>query len=158
MGIKISVTDVIKEIPFVGDLLKPDVKDVGNLYMNIFEKTVNGKFVDNPEIGTLFVVTGQIQNEYKHSRRFIKITGKIYKKGKALVKTETVYCGNLLSETELQNLNQVAITKRLNNRLGDKRINMKVKKGQVLPFMIVFPNVPSGLEEYSVQVAGSEKS
>jgi len=158
MGIKISVTDAIRDIPFVGDLLKPDVKDVGNLYMNIFEKTVDGKFVDNPKIGTLFVVTGQIKNEYKHSRRFIKMTGKLYKKGKALVKTETVYCGNLLSETELKSLNQVAITKRLKNRLGDKRINMNVKKGQVLQFMIVFPKVPGGLEEYSVQVAGSGKS
>jgi hypothetical protein len=134
MGIKISATDAIREIPFVGDLFKPDVKDAGNLYMNIFEKTVNGKFVDNPKIGTLF------------------------KKGKALVKTETVYCGNLLSETELKSLNQVAITKRLKNRLGDKRINMKVIKGQMLPFMIVFPKVPSDLEAYSVQVAGSEKS
>jgi len=158
MGIKISVTDAIRDIPFVGDLLKPDVKDVGNIYMNIFEKTVNGKFVDNPKIGTLFVVTGKIQNEYKHSRRFIKMTGKIYKKGKAHVKTETVYCGNLLSLTELKSLNQVAITKRLKNRFGDKKINMNVKKGQALPFMIVFPNVPSGLEEYSVQVAGSYKS
>jgi len=158
MGIKISVTDAIREIPFVGDLLKPDVKDVGNLYVNIFEKTVNGKFMDNPKVGTLFVVTGQIKNEYKHSRRFIRITGKIYKKGRALIKTETIYCGNLLSETELKSLNQVAITKRLKNRFGDKRINMKVKKGQALQFMIVFPNVPSGLEEYSVQVAGSEKS
>jgi len=158
MGIKISVTDTIREIPFVGDLLKPDVKDVGNLYVNIFEKTVKGKFVDNPKIGTLFVVTGQIKNEYEHSRRFIRITGKIYKKGRALVKTETIYCGNLLSETELKSLNHVAITKRLKNRFGDKRINMKVNKGQALQFMIVFPNVPSGLEEYSVQVAGSEKS
>ena len=50
------------------------------------------------------------------------------------------------------------MTKRLKNRFGDKRINMKVNKGQVLPFMIVFSNVPSGLEEYSVQIAGSEKS
>jgi len=158
MGIKISVTDAIREIPFVGDLLQPDVKDAGNLYVNIFEKTVNGKFVDNPKIGTLFVVTGQIKNEYEHSQRFIKITGKIFKKGRALVKTETVYCGNLLSATELKSLNKVAITKRLKNRFGDKRINMKVKKGQLLPFMIIFPNVPSGLEEYSVQVAGSEKS
>ncbi|MEA3434929.1 MAG: DUF3426 domain-containing protein [Thermodesulfobacteriota bacterium] len=157
MGIKISVTDAIRDIPFVGDLLKPDIKDVGNIYMNIFEKTVNGQFVDNPKIGTLFVVTGKIQNEYKHSRRFIKMTGKIYKKGKALVKTETVYCGNLLSVAELKSLNQVAITKRLKNRFGDKRINMNVKKGQALPFMIVFSNVPSGLEEYSVQVAGSDK-
>jgi pilus assembly protein FimV len=158
MGIKISVTDAFRDIPFVGDLLKPDVKDVGNIYVNIFEKTVNGKFVDNPKIGTLFVVTGKIQNEYKHSRRFIKMTGKIYKKGKALVKAETVYCGNLLSEAELKSLNQVAITKRLKNRFGDKKINMNVKKGQTLPFMIVFSNVPSGLEEYSVQVAGSDKS
>jgi len=158
MGIKLSVTDAFRDIPFVGDLFKPDVKDVGNIYVNIFEKTVNGKFVDNPKIGTLFVVTGKIQNEYKHSRRFIKMTGKIYKKGKALVKTETVYCGNLLSVTELKSLNQVAITKRLKNRFGDKKINMNVKKGQALPFMIVFPNVPSGLEEYSVQVAGSDKS
>jgi len=158
MGIKISVTDAIREIPFVGDLLKPDVKDVGNLYVNIFERTVNGKFVDNPKIGTLFVVTGQIKNEYKHPRRFIRITGKIYKKGRALVKTETIYCGNLLSETELKSLNHVGITKRLKNRFGDKRINMKVNEGQALEFMIVFPNVPSGLEEYSVQVAGSEKS
>jgi len=158
MGIKISVTDAIRDIPFVGDLLKPDVKDVGNIYVNIFEKTVNGKFVDNPKIGTLFVVTGEIRNEYKNSRRFIKMTGKIYKKGKAHVKTEIVYCGNLLSLTELKSLNQVAITKRLKNRFGDKKINMNVKKGQTLPFMIVFSNLPSGLEEYSVQVAGSDKS
>jgi len=158
MGIKISVTDAIREIPFVGDLLKPDVKDVGNLYVNINERAVNGKFIDNSKIGTLFVVTGQIKNEYKHPRRFIRITGKIYKKGRTLVKTETIYCGNILSETELKNLNHVSITKRLKNRFGDKRINMKVNQGQALQFMIVFPNVPRGLEEYSVQVAGSEKS
>ena len=158
MGIKIPVTDAIREIPLVGDLLKPDVKDIGNLYMDIFERSVNGKFVENPKIGTLFVVTGKIKNEYKHSRRYIRMTGKIYKKGKALVKVETVYCGNLLSETELKSLSQTAIIKRLKNRLGDKRININVKSGQVLPFMIVFSNVPSGLEEYSVQVAGSGKS
>ncbi|MDY6790651.1 MAG: DUF3426 domain-containing protein [Thermodesulfobacteriota bacterium] len=158
MGIKISVTDAIREIPLVGDLLQPDVKDIGNLSMNIFERSVNGKFVENPKIGTLFVVTGKIKNEYKHSRRHIRMTGKLYKQGKALVKTETVYCGNLLSETELKSLNQTAIIKRLKNRLGDKRINLNVKSGQVLPFMIVFSNLPSGLEEYSVQVAGSGKS
>ena len=158
MGVEISVTDAISKIPFVGDLIQPDVKDVGNLYINIFEKTVTGKFVDNPKIGTLFVVTGKIKNEYKHSRRFIRITGKVFKKGRAVVKTETIYCGNLLSETELKSLGKVIMTKRLKNRFGDKRINMKVNKGQVLPFMIVFSNVPSGLEEYSVQIAGSEKS
>ena len=158
MGIKISVPDAIGEIPYVGDLIKPDVKDVGNIYINIFENTVAGKFVDNPKIGTLFVVTGKIKNEYKHSRRFIRITGKVFKKGRAVVKTETIYCGNLLSETELKSLGKVLMTKRLKNRFGDKRVNMKVNKGQVLPFMIVFSNVPSGLEEYSVQVAGSEKT
>jgi len=158
MGINISVRDAITEIPFVGDLIKPDVKDVGNLNVNIFERTVSGQFVNNTKIGTLFVVTGKIKNEYQHSRRFIRMTGKIFKKGRTLVKSETVYCGNILSEAELKSLNKVLMTKRLKNRFGDKRINMKVNKGQVLPFMIVFSNVPSGLEEYSVQVAGSEKT
>ena len=79
-------------------------------------------------------------------------------KEKALVKAETIYCGNLLSETELKSLGKVLMTKRLKNRFGDNRINMKVNKGQFVPFMIVFSNVPSGLEEYSVQVAGSEKT
>ncbi|MBT8351237.1 MAG: DUF3426 domain-containing protein, partial [Deltaproteobacteria bacterium] len=158
MGIKISVTDAISEIPYVGDLIQPGAKEVGNLYINIFERTVTGKFVDNPKIGTLFVVTGKIKNEYKHSRRFIRVTGKVFKKNRALVKAETIYCGNLLSETELKSLGKPLMTKRLKNRFGDKRVNMKVNKGQILPFMIVFSNVPSGLEEYSVQIAGSEKS
>jgi predicted Zn finger-like uncharacterized protein len=158
MGIKISFTDAFKKVPYVGDLIKPAVKDAGNLYIDIFEKSVAGKFVDNPKIGTLFVVTGKLKNEYKHSRRFIRVTGKIFKKGRALVKAESTYCGNLLSETELKSLGQVLMTKRLKNRFGDKRINMKVNKGQQIPFMIVFSNIPSGLEEYSVQVAGSEKS
>ncbi|MCP4370215.1 MAG: DUF3426 domain-containing protein, partial [Deltaproteobacteria bacterium] len=158
MGIKISVMDAIREVPFVGDLIKPDVKDVGNLYVNIFERTVAGKFVDNPKTGPLFVVTGKIKNEYPYSRRFIRITGKIFKKGRALVKTETVYCGNILSEPELKSLNKVLMTKRLKNRFGDQRTNMNVNKGQLLPFMIVFSNIPNDLEEYSVQIAGSEKS
>ena len=158
LGIKIPVKDTMGKIPFVGDLIKPDVKDVGNLYVNIFEKTVNGQFVNNPKIGTLFVVTGKIKNEYQHSRRFIRMTGKIFKKGRALVKSETVYCGNILSEAELKSLDKGLMTKRLKNRFGDKRTNMKVNKDQLLPFMIVFSNVPNGLEEYSVQVAGSEKS
>jgi len=157
MGIKIPFDDAIKNIPFVGDLLKPKVKDTGNLYVNIIERKVIGSFVDNPKIGTLFVITGQIRNEYNHPRSFIKVTGKIYKKGKVLFKTKTVYCGNVLSEEELIRLDQTAITKRLNNRFGDKRSNMKVKKGRILPFMVVFSKVPDNLEEFTVEVAESLK-
>ncbi len=157
MGIDIPFEDTIRNIPFVGDLLKPKVKDTGNLYVNIIERKVVGSFVDNSKIGTLFVITGQIRNEYNHPRRFIKVKGRIYKKGKVLFKTKTVYCGNVLSEKELASLNQAAITKRLNNRLGDKRSNMKVEKGRILPFMIVFSKAPDNLEEFTVEVAGSSK-
>jgi hypothetical protein len=45
--------------------------------------------------------------------------------------------------------------KRLSNRVGDKKSNMQIKPGKVLPFMVVFANLPKNLDEFSVQVAGS---
>jgi len=101
------------------------------------------------------VINGTIKNEYDHPRSFIKITGKLYSKGKKLAKEATVYCGNVLSESDLAKMNIAAINKRLQNRFGDNRTNLKLKTGKVLPFMIVFDKLPGNLDEYTVEVAGS---
>ena len=83
------------------------------------------------------------------------MTGKLYKKGKNLVQKETVFCGNVLSDIELSNLDLLAIKKRLSNRLGDNNSNIKVKPSQELPFMIVFGNLPADLEEFAIEAEGS---
>jgi hypothetical protein len=61
----------------------------------------------------------------------------------------------MLSDVDLQQLDITAIGKRLQNRFGDNRSNVKVKAGKTIPFVIVFSKIPANLDEYTVEVAGS---
>ena len=141
-------------IPFISDLLfETQVEDAGNLM--ITPLGVSGRFVENAKTGQLFVIAGRVKNDYSHNRRFIKVTGNLFTKGKVAVKTESVFCGNFLSDIELANFDLAAIKKRLMNRYGDKKSNLTIKPGQMIPFMVVFSNLPNNLDEFSVEVAES---
>jgi pilus assembly protein FimV len=152
-GIYVLLDSVGINIPFVSDLLKTEVQDAGNL--KIYTSDINNKFLENSKIGKLLVITGKAKNGYSDARSYISITGKLYKKGKILAKTKTVYCGTILSELELLNMDHDAINKRLSNRFGDNQSNVKVKEGSMIPFMIVFANLPENLDEFTIEVAGS---
>ncbi|MGD9278293.1 MAG: DUF3426 domain-containing protein, partial [Desulfobacterales bacterium] len=133
---------------------KPQISDpAGNLKIDTLN--IDSSFVKNVKAGKLFMITGKIKNGYSDVRSYIKVTGKLYAKGKILVQKETVFCGNVLSDIELSNLELPAIKKRLSNRLGDNNSNIKVKPGQELPFMIVFGNLPGDLEEFAIEAEGS---
>ena len=163
LGIKIPYVSDINipylsdlKIPYLSGLLKSEDQDIaGNIKITPMGKTITGKFIENTQAGDIFVIMGQVRNEYDHPRSFIKITGKLYRKGKALAKTATVYGGNMLSDSDLERLDLVAISKRLQNRFGDNRSNLKVKTGRTIPFLIVFSQLPTNLDEYTVEVAGS---
>ena len=165
LGIKIPYISDIKipylsdldiRIPYLSDKLNPKAKDVaGNLKIVPLGGTINARFVNDSQGNQRFVIHGKIKNDYDHPRSFIKVTGKIYQKGGKLVKSESVYCGNVLSDSELAGMKIAAITKRLRNRFGDKKSNIKVKTGQTVPFMIVFDKLPQNLDEYTVEVDGS---
>jgi len=142
------------EIPFVSDYLKPQPSDPsGNLKIETLD--IDSKFVTRSKAGKLFVITGRIKNGYSSSRRAVKIKGKLFTKGKTLSKTETFFCGNVLSDMELSNMEFAAIKKRLSNSLGDNKSNTGIKPGQELPFMIVFSDLPDDLEEFAIEVVGS---
>ncbi len=139
-------------IPFFS-LLKPEVQDAGN--PKIYPSDINNKFVENSKIGKLLVITGKAKNGYSDARSYISITGKLYKKGKILLKTKTVYCGTILSELELQNMDLDAINNRLSNRFGDNKSNIKIKADAIIPFMVVFADLPENPDEFTIEAAGS---
>jgi len=159
-GINIPYLDTIQnvEIPFVSDLFGPKVKDAGNLRLAILENQLIGSFVQNANLGTLYVIKGKVKNNYDHRRNYISITGKLYAKGGKSGPSKTIYAGNVRSEKQLARLNQAQIDKLLNNRKGAKRSNMNLNKGKVIPFMIVFSQLPKNLDEYTVEAATSSKS
>jgi predicted Zn finger-like uncharacterized protein len=165
LGIKIPFVSDIKipylsdlnvKIPYLSDWLNPQPQDVaGNLKIVPLGNTINGKFIDNAKSGQLFVIQGHIKNEYDHPRSYIKVTGKLFQKDKKMAKQATVYCGNMLSNSELASLDMAAINKKLRFRSGKKRSNFKVRTGKKVPFMIVFDKLPGNLDEYTVEVEGS---
>ncbi|MEA3429097.1 MAG: DUF3426 domain-containing protein, partial [Thermodesulfobacteriota bacterium] len=153
-GTCIALKSMNIKIPFISDLVKPAVQDEkGNLEIIAFD--ITDKFIDNSKSGKLFVISGKVKNGYSGTRSFIKVTGKLYTKGRALSKTATVYCDNVLSDQNLSNMDINSINKRLSNPFGDNKSNVNVNPGKLLQFMMVFPNIPDNIKEYTIEVAGS---
>ncbi len=141
------------DIPFLSDYLKPKVQDPGNLKLTTYD--INSKFVDNSSVGKLFVISGKVKNGYAENRGMISLVGRIFSTGKVAVHQEDVYCGNIMSDLELANLEWDKIKARLSNRLGDNRSNVKIEPGKSIPFMVVFSGLPEDLEEFTIEVTGS---
>ena len=156
-GLKASdISRVVRNIPLAGDLFISEKTDpAGNLRIFPLEETLSCEFIDNSSAGTLFVIKGRVQNSYDHPRSHIRITGRLYEKGSRLSRTARVYCGNILSDSELEAMDMEVISRRLNNPAGDGRSNLNIKEGNVVPFMVVFNQLPDNLDEYSIEVTGS---
>ncbi len=165
LGIKIPYISDIKipylsdldlKIPYLSDWLNPEQQDVaGNLKIIPLGNTIKGKFIKNSRSGELFVIEGSIKNDYDHPRSHIKVTAKLYQKGNKIAKKATVYCGNVIADSDLARMDIGSIKKQLLNPAGSKKSNLKVKTGKMVSFMIVFDNLPRNLDEYSVEVEGS---
>jgi len=129
--------------------------DPGNLRMTTLEQIVKTEFVDNRTAGRLFVIKGKVRNDYPEARNFILVKGVLYSKDGKAVQEKTAYCGNTLSDIDLQALDKATIDTRLRNRFGDKRSNFRVPSGKVIPFVVVFSDLPQDLGEFSVEVVSS---
>jgi flagellar basal body-associated protein FliL len=146
----------IKElnIPYIRDLLTPDSKkDLGAV--EAVQSNVKSEFVDNSTLGKLFVISGQVKNTTSKTHHSVKVTAKLYAIGKKLAKSKTVYAGNKLTMEELASGDLIAINQRQANPLSSSGQPIRIKPGEILPFMIVIPNLPDNLEEYKVMVSES---
>ena len=151
-----SLSEMVSEIPFIGDIFKSEPEDsAGGLKLALVPEGIAAEFVANSSAGMLCVVKGQVRNSYNHPRSGMRVTVKLYAAGNTVVKTATVFAGNLLSNQELSSLDLIAINARLKNSTGASNMNVGVKPGRSVPFMAVFSNLPDGVDEYSVEVAGS---
>ena len=144
------------EIPFISDFAGSKTDEKGALRIMPVDESIKGDYVQT-QFGNLFVITGKVKNEYKHPRSYIAVVGKLFKKGKTLLKAESVYCGNVIPANEIGVTDPALMKKRLLNRLGDKKSNVKVQPGATVPFMLIFENITDELDEYSVEIEGSIK-
>ncbi len=155
-GIYYAVMYMGIEIPYVSQYLKPAPKDPAGI-VNLTTMDINSKFIENSQSGRLFVITGKVRNGYGVRRNTIRLQGKLFTKGKVLVKTENSYAGIQMSDQELATLSIAEIKQALNTAPAPMEASGSVKPGQTLPFMVVFSDLPPAeqLDEFAVELVSS---
>lgn len=155
-GAYYAVTQLGIEIPYLSDYLKPKPQDpAGTLNLSTME--INSKFIENSLSGRLFVITGKVRNGYSTNREKIRLQGKLFTKGKVLVKTEYSYAGIMLDDQELATLPIAQIKQRLTAVPQVQTGSTIVKPGQNIPFMVIFSELPppEQLDEFAIELLSS---
>lgn len=151
LGFKIPYLSDIK-IPILENIFKKELPKKAELKPVPNEASVNGRFISNDTAGELFIISGEITNPATIPYSYIQIKGTLITKGKVKAQTQTIFCGNIISEETLKTGNISDIHKQLALKEGAHDSNVNVKPGGVVPFMLVFSNLPENLENFTVEV------
>lgn len=145
-------------IPFLEKYLKKDTPAAMDQKPVPNENSVNGRFVSNNTSGTLFVITGRVDNPSGLSFSRIEVQGTLSTKEIPLAKTKNAFCGNIITEEQLKSGDITEMMKQLEAKEGNHNSNMNIKPGAGVPFMIIFSDLPEKLQNFNVKVVGFEKA
>lgn len=121
-------------------------------------KSVNGRFITNKIEGTLFIITGKVDNLTTSQISYVNVRSALITKGKIEAMIESAYCGNIITEEMLKNSKISEIKEQLMLKNGNENINVNIAPGGSVPFMVVFSNLPDRLQNFTVKVASFEES
>ena len=156
-GYKIPyISDI--QIPFIEQYLKKSVDKASDAKPVPNQKSVNGRFVTNSTAGTLFVITGRVENPSDTAYNQIQIQGALITKDKKATRTKDAFCGNIIPEDMLKTGNITDIHKLLAVKKGASNLNADVQPKTSIPFMIVFSELPEKLQNFTVKVIGFKKT
>jgi predicted Zn finger-like uncharacterized protein len=142
-----------ESLPFFQRPSKEQVFDMGNKRLSF--SNLEGSFSESKTVGSLFVVTGLVANNYPDKRSFIRIRSNILDSKGKVAKSKIVYAGNRIPRKDLQTLSMEEINKRLMNSGGRDNSNINVAPHTAIPFMIVFANLPEDVSEFTVEAISS---
>jgi predicted Zn finger-like uncharacterized protein len=142
------------QIPFLSNYINPGAKDPSGI-QQLVTMEISSKFIENATEGRLFVITGKVRNGYSKSRKMIRLRGKLYTKGKVLARTEQATAGLVLTDQDLSSKPMAEIKKGL-TAIADQDTAVTVAAGNSVPFMVVFSNLPSDLDEFVIELVSSD--
>ncbi|RLB91074.1 MAG: hypothetical protein DRH26_08570 [Deltaproteobacteria bacterium] len=146
------------KLPAIEQYLKKPAPEISEARPIPNQKSVNGRFITNSTAGTLFVITGRVENPSNIAYSHIEIRGALITTSKKEAKIKKAFCGNIIPEDMLKTGNIADIDILLALKEGAHKINVNVPPGGSVPFMLVFSDLPEKLENFTVKVAGFEKA
>ncbi|MBT6340646.1 MAG: DUF3426 domain-containing protein, partial [Desulfobacula sp.] len=146
------------KLPVIDQFINKPMSEISEAKPIPNQKSVNGRFVTNSTTGTLFVITGRVENPSNIAYSHIEIRGALITKDKEEAKTKNAFCGNIITEEMLKTGNISDINTLLTVKEGAHKINVNVAPGASVPFMVVFSNLPEKLHNFTIKIAGFDKS
>jgi predicted Zn finger-like uncharacterized protein len=117
---------------------------------------LSGYYVENKLEGRLFVVQGQVVNEFTEARASIAVVGLVYDRQGAVIARQAAYCGSPMRKSQLRSQPFARMEERMNNEFGEALANINVEPKKAIPFTIVFRDLPAEVAEFGVQVVDSK--
>lgn len=150
--VTLGTTDVMKMIQTIQQQLQPPAQ---NQQGELGISTTKSYYVDNRVIGQLFVIKGRATNNHATAQSELRVKGTLYQKEGAPLLHQAAYCGNIISNEELETSSIESLNNQMSNPFGTALSNVNVAPGQSLPFMIVFTGLPEEFNEFSVEPVSS---
>ena len=148
---------VLREIPGMEMLLGPDAKSRDTALTPIRIKDVRQRSVTNLLVGNLRVIEGVAVNQSSTPLANIKVRLVISDAYDVLLGEKTVFCGNLLTDAELNTLAEAEIQRELSTPQGTDVSNQRVLPNGEIPFMIVFSQEQAGAIKTVVMPGGGDR-
>lgn len=139
-----------------GQTPKTEPDPLGRNQIHLDPKQTKDSWKKNQTAGQLLVITGLAKNLFAEPRSYIQLRGILNGAPGEILARKMVYCGNVLTDEELETLSMEEINRRLQERTGSGGTNTNVPPGQSVAFMMVFDSVPDTLTGYVVEVVGSQ--
>lgn len=116
---------------------------------------VKASFLDNAESGELLVVSGEALNEFSMPRASLQVKVTVPEPAGQGMISKTAYCGNPLTDEQLESMPLEKIEEAMSNQFGDSLANMEVAPGKAIQFVVVVANLPKEAKDFSIQPVGS---
>jgi predicted Zn finger-like uncharacterized protein len=151
------VSPWLQGIPAVEQFLRTEVKGRETSQAPVRIKDVRQRSVTNLLIGTLRVIEGTAVNQSSTPLANIRVRLVISDAYDVVLGEKIAYCGNLLSDSELNTLAEAEIQRELSTPKGTDVSNQMVPPNGEIPFMIVFTQEQAGAVKTMVMPAGADR-
>ncbi len=148
---------LLREIPGMDTLLGTEAKSGDTALTPVRVKDVRQRSVTNLLVGNLRVIEGVAVNQSSTPLANIRIRLVISDAYDVLLGEKFVFCGNLLTDAELNTLAEAEIQRELSTPQGTDVSNQRVPPNGEIPFMIVFSQEQAGAIKTVVMPAGGER-
>ena len=151
------VSPWLQGIPGVEQFLGMEMKNREISQAPVRIKDVRQRSVTNLLIGTLRVIEGTAVNQSPSSLANIRVRLVISDAYDVVLGEKIAYCGNLLTDAELNTLAEAEIQRELSTPQGTDLSNQRVPPNGEIPFMIVFSQEQAGAIKTVVMPAGADR-